>query len=184
MRKIFIILCCFGILSAHATEMCARNDTVVIPLDATISSAKGGFSEVEFIAWGIHDYGTIYGAGACLSKKELMMYSNWNGTGNIPNVLNTADDELIGASGYYMNAATNPDIPDADKGDYERRTYCLKLIHPMSSNWYCMSSSNTSDNCRSGVMLQVSYRLYHANYVLERERFFNSIGTQPPWEEE
>ena len=183
MRKIFIILCCFGILSAHATEMCARNDTVVIPLDATIntSESKVGYNYVEGLWWSKFDYGTIYGASTCLSKKEIMMYSNWKGTGNPPSVLNTADDELIGASGYYMNADTNPDIPDAEKADYERG-YCFsKLTHPLSSNW---AWKNKWDYGYCKIQCVVDTALHATKNQVFRENVFNSIGTQPPWEEE
>ena len=106
-------------ISAHATEMCARDDTVVIPLDATIKGTGSSANQTEAIFWVYNTYGTYYGAAASLSKKEIMMYSDWNGTGTIPAnfTLKTASDELIGSSGYYMNADTNPDIPDAEKND-------------------------------------------------------------------
>ena len=177
MRKIFIILCCFGILSAHATEMCARNDTVVIPLDATITQKGIGYNTTEWIWWKVYEYGTIYGAATCLSKKEIMMYSDWNGIGQVygGNVLNTADDELIGASGYYMNADVNPDIPDEEKGDYKRIFCYAKITHPMSSNWvqaYVGRDCNVS-NCLSNYIV----------YDFVPTNVFNSIGTQPPWEE-
>ena len=179
MKKIFIILCCFGILSAHATEMCARNDTVVIPLDATIVSKSGGGDYVEGLWWLNFDYGTIYGASSCLSKKELMMYSDWNGTGNSPTVLNTADDELIGTSGYYMNADTNPDIPDAEKADYERG-YCFsKLTHPMSSNWVYKNKWDynvCTAHCETDTVGWLANS--QTNF---RNPLFNSIGTTPPW---
>ncbi len=182
MRKIFIILCCFGILSAHATEMCARNDTVVIPLDAMINILSHSGNGPEALAWQNYEYGTLYFSVACLSKKEMMMYSNWNGTGNLPEFLNTADDELIGASGYYMNADTNPDIPDAEKGDYQR-VYCVgKLIHPMSSNWAYLYGPTPAGTCLHNCATNLA--AYSISSYQNRMRIFNSIGTQPPWEEE
>ena len=163
--------------------MCARNDTVVIPLDATINTSeyKAGHNYVEGLWWAKFDYGTIYGASTCLSKKEIMMYSNWNGTGNPSSILNTADDELIGASGYYMNADTNPDIPDAEKADYERG-YCFsKLTHPLSSNW---AWKNKWDHGYCKTQCVADTALHATKNQGFRENVFKSIGTQPPWEEE
>ena len=193
MRKIFIILCCFGILSAHATEMCARNDTVVIPLDATINGKSRGWSLTEMLWWVNYDYGTLYGAITCLSKKEIMMYSDWNGTTGLSDgfALNTSDDELIGASGYYMNADTNPDIPDEEKGDYARYFTFIKLMHPMSSAWiYDWVSAINVDNCITRGMGQMVDAGFLSTYGstnptdMARSKAFNSIGTVPPWEEE
>ena len=102
MKKIFIILLCMITLNANATEMCARNDTVVIPLDATITGNSHSSNPVEWIWWVNFSYGTIYGGASCVSKKEIMMYSDWNGSGKptIGSALNIASDELIGLSGY------------------------------------------------------------------------------------
>ena len=188
MKKIFIILLCMITLNANATEMCARNDTVVIPLDATISGKYGGNSTIEWLWWLIFDYGTVYGASTCLSKKEIMMYSDWNGTGNtaggnlaaVTPFLNTSSDELIGSQDYYMNANVNPDIPDSEKPDYER-IYCFfKMTHPMSSPWVFSWNIGTASNCAAqcrGVNLSPS------NYVDTRRNLFNTVGTVPPWTE-
>ena len=188
MRKIFIILCCLAGIPAHATEMCARNDTVVIPLDATINGNSGGNNDVEKLYWVVFDYGTIYGITTCLSKKEMMMYSNWNGTGTIVQYLNISNDELIGASGYYMNADINPDIPDAEKSDYERRYCFAKLTHPMTSVWYNagLYVIPTHTDCMRVCASYAAAQLAASDYarITHRTNVFNSIGTQPPWEEE
>ena len=180
MKKIFIILCCMLCISAHATEMCARDDTVVIPLDATIGptvNVTTTYNLTEWLWWLVFDYGTIYGATACLSDKEVMMYSNWNGTGNPPNVLNTADDELIGSSGYYMNADTNPDIPDAEKNNYARRWCYGKMTHPMSSAWiFSTVNIQTERTCFDACHNRFGFQ-YYVNLLT----LFNSIGTTPPW---
>ena len=175
-------------MSAHATEMCARNDTVVIPLDGMITKyVSNGYNIPEWLWWIKHDYGTIYGTSTCLSQKEIMMYSDWNGSGWAPSILNTADDELAGASGYYMNADINPDIPDAEKNYYSRYYCYVKLTHPMSSNWVMMNSGGSNvSNCHTLCVTNSNfYSLSGMNdSVLYRGRLFNSIGTQPPWEEE
>ena len=168
-------------ISAHATEMCARDDTVVIPLDATINGTGSSANLTEAIFWVYNTYGTYYLAAASLSKKEIMMYSDWNGTGTIPAnlTLKTASDELIGSSGYYMNADTNPDIPDAEKNDYVRGYCCLKITHPMSSSWVCFYNYN-SPNSIHGCTNVVGAEWMRTNQT-QRTALFNSIGTTPPW---
>ena len=181
MKKIFIILLCMITLNANATEMCARNDTVVIPLDATITGDSYYTNSVEWIWWANFSYGTIYGGASCVSKKEIMMYSDWNGSGKPTNglFLNTSSDELVGLSGYYMNADTNPDIPDSEKSDYERRFVYVKLTHPMSSNWTYLYGYNTASVCLSSIFAN-SFQFNGFDF---KKRLFNSIGTVPPWTE-
>ena len=181
MKKIFIILLCMITLNVSATEMCARNDTVVIPLDATIGYNGFGNNATEWLWWLTYSYGVLYGSGTCLSKKEVMMYSDWNGSGN-PTAglaLNIASDELLGLSGYYMNANVNSDIPDAEKSDYAR-IYCFyKLTHPMSSSWIYSTiyqAPLTGYNCKDICVKE-------NNAYFKATATFNSIGTIPPWTE-
>ena len=186
MKKIFIILLCMITLNANATEMCARNDTVVIPLDATISTVDTNrfFNGIESI-WGVvFSYGAVYGSGTCLSKKEIMMYSDWNGTNKLVgyewSLDATASDELIGSQDYYMNANVNPDIPAAEKSDYERR-YCFgKITHPMSTPWVFQVESNVTQ-CKNDCVSSVSWNFVRNSN--QRDRMFNTIGTVPPWTE-
>ncbi|MDW2994970.1 MAG: hypothetical protein R8N24_03010 [Alphaproteobacteria bacterium] len=180
MKKIFIILLCMITLNVNATEMCARNDTVVIPLDATVDGKIGGFSKIEWLWWITYGYGTVYGSATCLSRKEISMYSDWNGSGNLPGglLLGTSSDELVGLSGYYMNADINPDIPDSEKSDYNR-SYCFcKLTHPMNSTW--ILGLNICSECYN-LCAQVLSTHHYALGL--RTVLFNSIGTVPPWTE-
>ena len=111
-----------------------------------------------------------------------MMYSNWDGKNAAPDTLNTATDELVGLSGYYMNADINDKIPDAEKPDYERK-YCYgRMTHPLSSPWFngnlytltkaddclrfCVTYAQGSPQGRGSVFLYA---------------FLKSIGTVPPW---
>ena len=169
-------------LNVSATEMCARNDTVVIPLDSTITWNSSGNNNTEWLWWLKFSYGTIYGSAACLSKKEVMMYSDWNGSGNLAGgfPLNTSSDELVGSQGYYMNADTNSDIPDSEKADYAR-IYCFwKMTHPLSSNWAYMSTHNPP----VGPVWGCDVKCINATFSdAIRKRLFNSIGTVPPWTE-
>ena len=183
MKKIFIILCCMLCISAHATEMCARDDTVVIPLDATIVAEGYSFNKIEWIWWINFEYGTIYGTSACLSKKEMLMYNN-----GIPaekrEYINTSSDELIGASGYYMNADVNPDIPDAEKPDYERRYCFAKLMHPLASSWLFHTVYESDNKCYADCSSSISWTIGYppsADAFIVKKALFNSIGMTPPW---
>ena len=125
--------------------------------------------------------GTIYGSVSCLSLKEIQEIQNNPNLATPPTVLNTSSDELIGASGYYMNADTNPDIPDAEKADYERG-YCFsKITHPMSSNWVWRNKWGHG-YCKTQCIIDT--KVHVASNQGWLEHVFKSIGTQPPWEEE
>lgn len=165
MQKILMILICMFIGSAHATEMCAKNNTVVVPLDATVEGQTGyGSNWVESINWSPFAYGKIYGATTCLSLQEIQEIQGEPDLTNIPQlfVLNTDDDVLIGRSGNDENG--------------NGRTYCLlKMTHPMSSNWV-VSPVGSGYGCGTTnyCIGEATYRLY--SVVNFRIALFNSIG--------
>ena len=179
MKKIFIILCCMLCISAHATEMCARDDTVVIPLDATLNRKGQGANITEWIWWEEFDYGTIYGAAACLSLKEIQEIQNNPNLTSPPTVLNTSSDELIGSFGYYENNKTDP---------IYARIYCYyKITHPMSSSWAFRNTYSPPINSTQWACESVCYYnngRYMSNTLEDKKSFFNSIGTVPPWEKD
>ena len=147
MQKILMILICMFIGSAHATEMCAKNDTVVIPLDATVAmTTERGSNPVEWIWWAGFPYGKIYGAATCLSEAE------------VANLLPSDSDELIGRSGT-----------DAD-GNIRGRCYC-KITHPMDSQWVF------DYNLGAGCTANLCPRSCWEDFGLDRRRIiFNTIG--------
>ena len=72
MKKIIICLFCLIAFNAHATEMCARRDLTVVPIDATVNSIGGGnFDKVEWVWFNNFSYGKIYGTATCLSLQEI-----------------------------------------------------------------------------------------------------------------
>jgi hypothetical protein len=153
MQKILMILICMFIGSAHATEMCAKNNTVVVPLDATIRATSCSHNDVEFIWWAGFPYGNIYGTWTSLSLQEIKDIQNNPDLTGAPGVLNTDSDELIGRSGTDANGNT-------------RRYVYFKITHPMSSNWfvapenpitiarfcYYMLSDAASGDSRGGIL--------------------------------
>ena len=186
MKKIFIILLCMITLNVNATEMCARDDTVVIPLDATINGTGDSSNTVEWLWWISFGYGNIYGSAACLSKKEVMEISGWNGTTSLASgwSLGSASDELLGLSGYYMNADINDKIPDAEKPDYERKYCFLKINHPLSSpwvlSWIHTTGQGSSVSCDPACINNAT-SMRNTSGVAFRRTIFNSVGTVPPW---
>lgn len=183
MNKVGCFLC-FSLMTvnAWATEMCARNDTIVIPLDATILPTGNAVNGIENLFVLRLDYGSVYGAFACLSKKEVEMYNN----GVIParnQPINTSSDELISSSGYYMNADTDPAIPDSEKPDYAR-TYCFrKITHPISTKWILNGINNSPDSCNSDNGCRSMYTLARTpsvEGVAARQAHFQNIAIEQP----
>ena len=138
--------------SAHATEMCAKNDTVVIPLDATVSTSttKAGNNNIEWMWWAQYDYGKLYGLATCLSNAE------------VANLLPSDSDEFVGR--YGKDEDGNP------------RIQCYaKLIHPMSSGWAHVGQLSEYE-CTTRCLAQIAAFSCTSGSILGRSAMFNSIG--------
>lgn len=139
MKKIILILCVIMTTTVvHATQMCARRNTTVIPLDATVdvkgAYTVGGSDPVENMWWIPFLYGTLYGINTCLSVPEIQEYvPEWSGSGDLPIV--PGGEEMQGRSEIYTAS---------DGTVYDRRYCYCKLIHPMSSQWVYTSKENAS----------------------------------------
>lgn len=154
MKKIIIVLGCFMTFGAGATEMCARNDTIVVPLDATVGGNGNGYNTVEWMWWATFEYGKIYGTATCLSPAE------------VTELLPSDDDELLGRSGK--------DAAAQESGGADNRTQCYcKLTHPMSSRWVFGSSDSASDCASTCANYCATYA--HSNVGL-RSGLFGSVG--------
>ena len=131
--------------SAHATEMCAKNNTIVVPLDATVNATSYSQNGTEYMWWRSYSYGKVYGLATALSLQEVREIENNPGLTGFPEVLNTDSDELIGRSGTDAN------------GNKRSKCYC-KLTHPMSSNWIFLNCPNpdwSATYCASGADTRV-----------------------------
>ena len=147
--------------SAHATEMCAKNDTVVIPLDATVKGDGKNYNAIEWMWWSEYTYGNIYGISTCLSLQEVRDIQN-DSTYIVRTyaVLNSDDDTLIGRLGNDKNG--------------NQRLYChCKMIHPMSSNWVEMPQGSCSAQPCVDVCSNYAFGPGGTDY---RTNMFNSIG--------
>jgi hypothetical protein len=154
MKKLFVILCCLVCGVANATEMCARNDTIVVPLDATVAGNGNGYNTVEWMWWATFEYGKIYGIATCLSPAE------------VAELLPSDDDELLGRSGK--------DAAAQESGAADNRTHCYcKLTHPMSSSWVYNYQASAS-NCTGGCARHCAF--YTPDKVDLRSGLFGSVG--------
>ena len=140
MKKIFLILCVIMTTTVvHATQMCARRNTTVIPLDSTVAMKGYQAFPLEWM-WRVNfDFGSTYGFGTCLSVSEILeMTPGWTDTVNMPLIIPTDNEDIRGRSGIYT----------ASDGTEHERKYCYsKLIHPMSSQWVRAQIYNNADAC-------------------------------------
>ena len=174
MKKIIICLFCLIAFNAHATEMCARRDITVVPLDATVAGGGGltQFDQTEWIWWGNPSYGKIYGTATCLALQEIRDISGdqtikITGVGGLSGIytLPTDDYELMGRYGYYNGDTSIPE---------NERKYCFcKLTHPMSSQWVINIIEPDMQWCKTRCM-DVCGR--HAGDPEKLEAMFRSIG--------
>ena len=130
MRKI-IFACAFVFVGGvcHATEMCARNDTVIVPLEAANNGLSSGYNNNEFTWWVDFDFGRIYGYSTCLSADE--------GLGR------TGTMGAYYGTGEYANAFINvdPGLTGTDANGNERKYCWCKMTHPASSRWVFLSAT-------------------------------------------
>ena len=161
MQKILLILICMFIGTAHATEMCAKNNTIVVPLDATVKGTSCGYNETEYMFWTQFPYGKIYGAWTFLSIQEVRKIENNPDLTAFPGVLNTDSDELIGRSGK-------------DEDGNQRNMIYLKITHPMSSNWAVPPENSSNMNRMCYFLQQDAAGDVRGNYL--RTNLFDAIG--------
>ena len=161
MKKIVLILSIFVTIPTFATEMCARNDTVVIPLDSNVNGTSNGNNAAEATWWAIFNYGRIYGLATCLSAAEggkpsgsMGVYTNADGK------MLPQDEALAGRTGK-----------DADGND---RGYCwCKMTHPASSRWVFRNSDSAS-SCASACANDCA--IYARSRAALRSGLFGSVG--------
>ena len=162
MKKVIYLL--VGVLlslPSVATEMCARNDTIVIPLDSNVGGSSSGYSAAEATWWAVFSYGRIYGVSTCLSAAEGGKPSGSQGSyTNDKGQMLPQDEALAGRTGK-----------DADGND---RGYCwCKMTHPASSRWvfyYSYSASLCASTCADSCGRNAR------DYAALRGGLFGSVG--------
>lgn len=142
MKKIILILCVIMTTTVvHATQMCARRNTTVIPLDSSVAFNSKRFATfpLEWMWAVFFDFGTTYAFGTCLSAPEILeMTPGWTDTVTLPLIIPTDNEDIRGRSDIYT----------ASDGTEHERKYCYsKLIHPMSSQWVRAQIYNNAAAC-------------------------------------
>ena len=136
MRKI-IFACAFVFVGgvSHATEMCARNDTVIVPLESANNGLSHGYNTNEFTWWVDFDFGRIYGYSTCLSADEGL--GRTSGTG------------AYYGTGEYANTFIDaePGLSGNDANGNERKYCWCKMTHPASSRWGFVIVNGTASAC-------------------------------------
>ena len=123
MKKIALVFLICVMQPAFATEMCARNNMIVVPLDSNVGGSGYSQNQAEMVWSATFPYGVISGEATCLSaaeggKPSGSMGSYTNSDGNML----PQDEALAGRTGQ-----------DPDGND---RGYCwCKMTHPACSRW-------------------------------------------------
>ena len=114
MKKYFLIIPILLTIPAYASIMCAKNDSVVVILDPSITPDSQGFDSTG-IWWANASYGHIRGIQASLS-------SNYN--------------KSVGNYIEHLTDTNSEGITKTVVGGEENGNHCwCKLTHPVSSAW-------------------------------------------------
>ena len=118
-----VLMLCLLPICANATDMCARDDTMVLVFDKDIGGSGSGSNATEWTWWVNFAYGRIAGDATCLSAAEGLGRTSgqgaYYGTGDYSKTFIEAESGLKGT--------------DSDGND---RKYCwCKMTHPVSSRW-------------------------------------------------
>ena len=163
MKKILcVVLICMASVVANATDMCARNDTMVFVFDKDVNGTANGTNATEWTWWTSFEYGRISGDAACLSVVE--------GLGR------TTGMGAYYGTGEYANTFIDvePGLHGTDSDGNERKYCWCKMTHPFSSRWvfsraYASASDCVSDCARyCGTNVQINAAL--------RGGVFGSVG--------
>ena len=123
MKKLLMIVALLMPVCAVATDMCARDDIMVMVFDPQVNGTSNGNNSTEWRWWTDFAYGRVAGDATCLSAAEGLGRTSgmgaYYGAGDYANTFITADAGLNGV--------------DADGNE---RKYCwCKMTHPASSRW-------------------------------------------------
>ncbi|MBR5625841.1 MAG: hypothetical protein IKW67_03625 [Alphaproteobacteria bacterium] len=147
MKKIiFTLLICTATMAANATDMCARDDVMVLAFDPMVNATSTGSYAPEWSWWVQFPYGRIAGEATCLSAAEALGrtsgFGAYYGTGEYSSTFITVESGLSGV--------------DADGAE---RKYCwCKMTHPAVSRWVFGAYSGLS-NCATACPAACSGRI-------------------------
>lgn len=137
MKKLMILIFILLPLHAFATDICARDDTMVLILDKKAPTTGQTFSSTSW-TWTIsHSFGTIAGETSCLSITE--------GLGRT-----TGKGEFYGTNDYSTTFITaSPGMHGTDSDGNERIHCWCRITHPLISHWTYSSSYKNATDCKN-----------------------------------
>ena len=152
MRYVIFLLFIFIPFISHATDMCARNDTMVMVFDPDVSGISAVITDSDAWTWSASfKYGNIYGDSACVSKYE---YEN-------------------------KQSEITAGLKGTDKNGDERTICVCRMLHPVQSPWVSFATNASADKCISqcmGIYSHCGNYLYRNGGDSYRKTMFNSIG--------
>ena len=162
MKKLLMIVALLMPVCAVATDMCARDDIMVMVFDPQVNGTSNGNNATEWRWWTDFAYGRVAGDATCLSAAEGLGRTSgmgaYYGTGDYANTFITADAGLNGL--------------DADGNE---RKYCwCKMTHPASSRWVFNNAYASASACVSNCSYYCGF--YVRNYSAMRGGVFGSVG--------
>ena len=163
MKKILcVVVICMASVVANATDMCARNDTMVFVFDKDIKGTSNGNNATEWTWWTGFAYGRVSGDATCLSAAEGLGRTTgrgaYYGTGDYANMFIDVEPGLHGTD-----------------SDGNERKYCwCKMTHPFSSRWVFDAANTSASGCVSNCAgsCGISVRAY----AIMRGGVFGSVG--------
>lgn len=166
-KTLLLVLLLLTSTGAYATQMCARKDTTVIPLDGFVSKTTGSsYNKYEWIWYVDFEYGRVHGISTCLSYAGIAEIEGVDVNSKpLPSVLSTNSDKLQGRSEYYNGDPSDP---------LNERTHCYcKLTHPMSSYWILHQNGGDYVSCTN----ECSFRCQEMTQVNtdKRKLLFRSV---------
>ncbi|MDE6250846.1 MAG: hypothetical protein K2M34_04430 [Alphaproteobacteria bacterium] len=147
--KKFLIFCLMNLMifGAHATTMCAADDTLAIVLDPQVSGTNHSYN-TELFEWNTtFPYGTVFGIATCIGTPS-----------------GSATDTLI-----------DTETGDVATGGERTGKYCwCQMTHPVKSRWVFRDAYSSVAECRSICAFNCGhYVRYHTSF---RGSVFGSVG--------
>ena len=160
MKKIALIFLICVMQPAFATEMCARNNMIVVPLDSNVGGSGNSYNQAEMVWSATFPYGEISGEATCLSAAEGGKPSG--SMGSYTNIDGDMLEQSVPAGLRHYDADNN------------ERGYCwCRMTHPASSRWV-FSFSSSASYCASLCALNCGH--YALLYAALRSGLFGSVG--------
>lgn len=109
---------------AHATTMCATDDTIAIVLDPMINGSTNSHN-ADLFEWSTtFSYGTVFGIATCV--------------------------DTAGSSNQVVAELKSSDGTVATGGERSGRYCWCQMTHPARSRWVFRHAYGSVDDCRSG----------------------------------